>query len=134
MSIELPASLLAAAHAEGRESWLASVPATVARSCTEWSLTVGPPFQPGGQTAWVAPVRADDGTELVLKVMWRHPEAEHEADGLRVWAGNGAVRLEAAADFEESLVLLMERATPGLPLSDEPEPQQDEVIAGLLRR
>ena len=33
-----------------------------------WSLTAGEPFQPGGQTAWVAPVRAADGAEFVLKL------------------------------------------------------------------
>ena len=30
------------------------------------------------------------GFELVLKVTWRHPEAAHEADGLREWDGDGA--------------------------------------------
>jgi streptomycin 6-kinase len=37
-----------------------------------------------------------DGTEMVLKIGWRHVEALHEADGLRVWAGGGAVQLYAA--------------------------------------
>jgi len=50
-----------------------------------WSLTVRVPFEPGGQTAWVAPVRDRAGAERVLKVGWRHPEAEHEADGLRAY-------------------------------------------------
>src|SRR5256885_4879228 len=132
--IELPTDLAATSRAEGRESWLASVPETMANFCTKWTLTVGPPFQPGGQTAWVAPARGADGADLVLKVMWRHPEAEHEADGLRVWAGNGAVRLQAAAELADTLVLLVERATPGSALSAQPEPRQDEVIAGLLRQ
>lgn len=69
-----------------------------------------------------------------MKVMWRHPEADHEADALLIWAGQGAVRLHEVADFDDTIVLLLERCWPGNRLSDEPEPVQDEVIAGLLRR
>jgi streptomycin 6-kinase len=32
-------------------------------------------------------VRDRLGRDLVLKVGWMHMEAEHEADGLRAWAG-----------------------------------------------
>ena len=71
----LPRNLVVAARQEGREAWLATVPFTVADLAERWSLTVGAPFQPGGQTAWVAPARDADGDELVLKVGWRHPEA-----------------------------------------------------------
>ena len=76
---------------EGRDGWLATLPGSVGRLADAWSLTVGEPFQPGGQTAWVAPVRDAAGKEKVLKVGWRHPEALHEAEGLRAWAGQGAV-------------------------------------------
>jgi hypothetical protein len=89
----MPSALVAAAKRDNRTSWLATLPATVARLCDEWSLTAGAPFCPGGQTAWVAPVRDAAGADLVLKVAWRHPEALDEAEGLRVWAGRGAVQL-----------------------------------------
>jgi streptomycin 6-kinase len=65
-----------------------------------WQLTVGTPFEPGRQTAWVAPERDRAGADLVLKVSWRHPEALHEAEGLQVWAGRGAVRLHASTDCD----------------------------------
>ena len=39
-----------------------------------WGLVVGEPFEPGGQTAWVAPVRDRLGRDLVLKVGWAHQE------------------------------------------------------------
>lgn len=130
----MPRSLLAAARAEGREEWLDVVPALVARFTDEWSLTVDPPFEPGGQTAWVAPARHGRGGELVLKVMWRHSEADHETDALLIWAGDGAVRLYEVAEFDDTIVLLLERCRPGTALSEEPEPAQDEVIAGLLPR
>jgi hypothetical protein len=46
-------------------------------------LRLGPPCQPGGATAWVAPARTAAGNRVVLKVGWWHDEAAHEADGLR---------------------------------------------------
>ena len=42
-----------------------------------WSLTVGDPFEPGGTSAWVAPVRTSTG-DAVLKVAWRHFESDDE--------------------------------------------------------
>jgi streptomycin 6-kinase len=82
----------------------------------------------------VAPVRDRAGAELVLKLAWVHPEALHEADGLAVWAGNGAVRLHAVERFPGTTALLLERCRPGTPLAARPEPEQDVVVAGLLRR
>jgi streptomycin 6-kinase len=133
-ALPLPRNLIAAATDEGRAEWLDRVPAMLARFAAEWSLTVDAPFDPGGQTAWVAPVRHARGAELVLKIAWRHPEADHESDGLLVWAGRGAVRLHEVAEFDDTIVLLLERCRPGSDLSKEPEPVQDEVIVGLLRR
>ncbi|MHB1931348.1 MAG: aminoglycoside phosphotransferase family protein [Acidimicrobiales bacterium] len=69
-----------------------------------------------------------------MKVLWRHPETEHEADGLRVWDGRGAVRLHAAAEVDaETTALLLERCRPGTALRARLEPEQDLVVAGLLR-
>jgi streptomycin 6-kinase len=132
--LELPSRLVRAARDEGREEWLSTLPAIVERFSGEWSLQVGPPFQPGGHTAWVAPAVGRTGENFVLKVAWRHPEAEHEADALLVWAGNGAVRSHAAAELNGTIVMLLEHAVPGTPLSGVPEPDQDAVIASLLQR
>jgi streptomycin 6-kinase len=62
-------------------------------------LSVGEPFQPGGQCSWVAPATGPSGGGLVLKVGFRFPGGEErdEAAGLRIWDGNGTVRLHAAA-------------------------------------
>jgi streptomycin 6-kinase len=132
--LPLPAALVEAAGEGGRTSWLETLPATVDRLARQWRLDVAAPFQPGGQTAWVAPVRGRAGTDLVLKVVWAHPEALHEAAGLREWAGNGAVRVHAAETSATTFTLLLERCRPGTPLAARPEPEQDEVVAGLLRR
>src|SRR3954451_12885151 len=99
----------------------------VARLARAWSLRVEAPFAPGGQTAWVAPVRDHTGAERVLKVAWRHPEAEHEADALWAWVGLGAVRLYAAERTDDTSVLLLERCRPGTPLATVPAPRQHRV-------
>jgi streptomycin 6-kinase len=111
-----------------------SLPNTVRTLAKRWSLTLGAPFQPGGQTAWVAPARDASSTELVLKAGWRHPEALHEAGGLRAWAGRGAVRLIAAEEVDDTVGLLLEACRPGTPLAHRPEEEQDLVVAALLPR
>src|SRR5581483_2694802 len=101
----------------------------------EWELQLGDPYLPGGQCAWVAPARSAVGDEMVLKVAWRHPEAEREADGLLHWDGDGAIRCYATRQLEHSTVLLLERCTPGQQLkASASEPDQDEIIAALLHR
>ncbi len=131
----MPDNLAAAAIGDGREEWLERLPGFVEALATRWSLRVGPPFQPGGQTAWVAPAEDSAGTPWVLKVLWRHYEAEHEADGLAIWAGNGTVLLhDSAVIDDQTTALLLERCRPGTALSTRPDEEQDQVIAGLLVR
>lgn len=118
-----------------RRIWMAALPEIVADLSRRWSLEVGRPYQPGGCASWVAPAVDDSGARVVLKVGWRHAEAEHEADGLRAWRGEGAVRLIDAVRFEDTSALLLERCEPGTALSDVlPGLDQDVVVAGLLRR
>ena len=126
-----------AAREPGMREWIAGLPVIVAGLASRWSLSVGAPFQPGGQCSWTAPAVGPVGADLVLKVGFRFPSGEErdEAAGLRAWAGNGAVRLHAACESESSYGLLMERCVPGTALGQVlPEPGQDEVVAGLLRR
>jgi streptomycin 6-kinase len=49
----IPARL--AAFSAERADWTAALPVTVATFATRWGLTLGPPFEPGGECAWVAP-------------------------------------------------------------------------------
>jgi streptomycin 6-kinase len=130
----MPAELVAAADREGRRGWLHTLPATLRHLEARWSVEIDAPFQPGGQTAWVAPARRG-GQDLVVKVLWRHAEAEHEADGLAAWHGNGAVRLHAATVIDDATsALLLERCRPGSTLAGLPEPEQDLILARLLPR
>ncbi|HLY47658.1 MAG TPA: aminoglycoside phosphotransferase family protein [Solirubrobacteraceae bacterium] len=124
----------AEAHPE-RGRWLEALPARVEELLAEWELELGAPFDHAGTAAWVAPAVAAGGEELVLKLGWRHFEAEHEAEGLRTWAGDGTVRLLGARRFDDAVALLIERCVPGTSLKLAlGEPEQDLVIAALLRR
>lgn len=119
----------------GRRAWFERLPETVARYADRWGVEVGPPFEPGGQTAWVAPA-SRAGEPLVLKIGWRHDEARDEAAGLGLWAdaGAGAVLVHDAEAVRDVTALLIERCEPGTTLAERPEPEQDEVIAGLFER
>jgi streptomycin 6-kinase len=130
----IPDDLARAAASEGRGDWLAELPALVAQIAADSQIEVGDPFLPGGATSWVAPARDHAGQDVVLKVGWPHPEAVHEADGLRTWAGAGAIRLYQAYELAEARVLLLERCRPGTQLRASPPDEHDLVIAGLLRR
>ena len=132
----LPRNLSAAVMQAGdarRAAWLTALPGLVEELTRRWSLLVGEPFQPGGQTAWVAPAQTKEGGELVLKVAWRHTEALHEAAGLQAWNGAGAVLLQATEELDDTSALLLERCT-GTCLASLPEREQDMVIASLLPR
>jgi streptomycin 6-kinase len=126
-----------AAREPAVRDWLAVLPQVVASLADQWSVSVGEPFEPGGQCSWTAPVTGASGAALVLKVGFRFGGGEErdEAAGLRAWDGNGAVRLQAACSSESCYGLLLERCLPGTPLGQVlPEPEQDVVVAGLLRR
>jgi streptomycin 6-kinase len=126
-----------AARHDGVRDWIAILPAVVADLAGRWELRVGDPFQPGGQCSWTAPAADKAGHDLVLKVGFRFPGGEErdEAAGLRVLNGQGAVRLQTAEESESAYALLLERCVPGTPLGQlRPGPEQDRVVAGLLRQ
>jgi streptomycin 6-kinase len=113
--------------------WLDALPDAIERLQARWSLTIGAPFDSVEVScAWVAPVSLADGGSAVLKLGMPHMEGEREIDGLRFWNGDPTVRL-LDADAELNAMLL-ERCEPGTPLRSLPEPEQDVVVAGLLRR
>lgn len=135
---QLPHALVDAASREsddGRQSWLMRLPGIVARIAERWTLTVKDPYQPGGQTAWVAPAHAPGIGAVALKVAWRHPEALHEADGLRAWAGGPVVRVHRAEVVDgQTSALLIERCEPGTSLMASTHADQDVIVAAMLRK
>ena len=136
-SLPLPSGLArAAARDPELRSWAEQLPGLVDQVVQHWQLELEPPYEPGGTCSWVAPARRRSGEQVVLKVGWRHVEARDEAAGLRVWAGSGTVRLLAEVDAgSATTAVLLERCRSGTSLRDRAaEPEQDVVVAGLLRR
>lgn len=135
MSFVTPESLAAScAKSQERMIWLAKLPAAIDELVKRWSISaVGPPFDGEDVScAWVAPVACADGKPAVLKIGMPHMEAEHEIAGLRLLDGEPTVRL---LDFdEEQNAMLLERCVPGTSLRSMFQPDQDVVIAGLLKR
>ena len=134
MALNVPGRLKAnCSKTPERAAWLNRLPDAVRNLERRWSLTLGAPFD-GEEVscAWVAPVALADGTTAVLKLGMPHMEGEHELQGLRFWNGDPTVRLLKADD--ELGAMLLERCEPGTVLRTLAEPEQDVVIAGLLRR
>jgi streptomycin 6-kinase len=135
MPFTVPKNLAESAERRGWSEWVATLPRAVETLTQRWSLEVGDPFQPGGQTAWVAPARSSTFGDVVLKVASRHYEAFDEATGLCEWDGDGAIRLFAAEDIDEATTaLLVERCRPGTALSRLPDTDQDRALSNILRR
>jgi streptomycin 6-kinase len=116
-----------------RAAWLDRLPKTLRTLERRWSLKIGAPFDNEEVScAWVAPVTLSDGSSAVLKLGMPHFEGAHEIQGLRFWDGDPTVRLLEADDSLGAM--LLERCQPGTALRALPEPEQDLVITGLLRR
>jgi streptomycin 6-kinase len=115
---------------EGR-AWLARLPRLLEESVARWSLSVGAPF-PYAYASLALPTRLPDGGNAVLKICFPHRESEYEADALRAWDGNGAVRL--LAHDRERWALLIERCRPGTPLHREDPERALGVFVDLLPR
>ena len=109
--------------------WLERVPELVAECAEEWELELGETYEAGA--AGYA-VRADptDGTPAVLKLIYPHREAEHEADALELLDGNGAVRLLARDDARSAM--LLERCEPGTTLAENGGETALDVLVELL--
>ena len=109
-SLDLPPSLDHLRRLPEGESWLAGLARLVDDFRDRWSLRLGGPY-PGSYVSLTMPADLPDGTAAVLKVQYPHDESEHEAEALRVWGGDGAIRL---LDHDpDRHVLLLERCIPG---------------------
>lgn len=111
------------------DDWLAQLPRRVDEYLDRWGLQVdGAPRH--GECALVLPVRDEERTPLALKLTWPHVEAAQEHLALRLWDGNGAVRLVAADPH--GFGLLLERLDADRPLTQAPILEACEVIGDLM--
>jgi streptomycin 6-kinase len=97
------------------------------RECAEqWRLELEEPFE------YAFASLAIPAGDAVLKIQFPDRESEHEAEALRVWDGEGAVRL---LDHDpERHALLLERARPGTALAHVRPDEALDVVADLLPR
>ncbi len=99
--------------AAGR-AWLDRLP-QVLRECEErWAISVERPF-PALSINYVAPATHSDGTQLVLKLGVPNGELKTEIAALRLYDGQGSVRLIAAEPDHGAM--LLERIEPGMSLA-----------------
>jgi streptomycin 6-kinase len=113
------------------DEWLTGLPRLLDELVQEWQLDLdGAPRQ--GLNAHVVPVRTPAGRPAVLKLGFPHEEALHEHIGLQHWHGNGAVELLRADP--RRWALLLERLHADEDLTEVPDLQACEIVAGFYRR
>ncbi|MFI9614388.1 aminoglycoside phosphotransferase family protein [Streptomyces sp. NPDC052023] len=117
-------------NGEEGSAFVAGLPRLVAAFLERWELRIeGPSMY--GVSALVLPVVRADGTRAVLKLQLLDEESVGEPVALRVWDGDGAVRL---LDHDpETGTMLLERLDPARMLSHLPDSHEAVlVIARLL--
>jgi streptomycin 6-kinase len=110
----------------GGAAWLDRLPRLAAECADLWKLDLETPFA-ASNASLVVPAG-----DTVLKLNPPEDESEHEPDALRVWDGDGAVRL-LAYDAERR-GLLLERCRPGTTLWELDDDRAGNVVVGLLPR
>ncbi|MER6016428.1 aminoglycoside phosphotransferase family protein [Streptomyces bluensis] len=131
--IEVPEKLAASQsefNGEAGRAFIAGLPRLAADFLDRWELRVDGPSM-YGMSALVLPVVRRDGTPAVLKLQLLDEESVGEPVALRVWDGDGAVRL---LDHDEATgTILLERLDPARMLSHVPDTREAVlVIARLL--
>ena len=110
---------------QGR-AWLADLPRLLEECAEQWSLRLEGPIGDGFASLVVG------AGDAVLKLQFPHRESEHEAEALRIWDGEGAVRL--LAHDPKCHALLIERARPGTHLTAAGQEAALDVFVELLPR
>ncbi|MGW0061716.1 aminoglycoside phosphotransferase family protein [Streptosporangium sandarakinum] len=132
--IDVPDVFAASYGAHGAEAraWIAELPRLGGEFLDRWGLRPdGPPAY--GMASLVLPVLQSDGTPAVLKLQQLREETAGTATGLRVWNGNGIVRL---LDHDEnSATELLERLDAARPLSSiSDDTTALQILAELMAR
>jgi len=131
--IDIPGELAAAQekfNGEAGRAFIAGLPHLAQEFLDRWELRLdGRPMH--GVTALVLPVLRSDGTPAALKLQLLDEESEGEPVALRLWDGDGAVRL--LAHDETTHTMLLERLDHTRMLSRLPDTREAVlVIARLL--
>ena len=128
--MELPANLMRLVHEPAGAAWIERLPGLLADLARDWELDLGAPFQ-GSNVSYVCPAHRR-GDPVVLKVQWPHEESTHEVAALRLWDGDGAIRL--LAHDSDRHALLLERCSPGIRLAAGDVKDPLSILIDLLPR
>lgn len=133
--IDVPEELAASQamyNGEEGSAFVAGLPGLAARFLDHWELLIDGPSM-HGVSALVLPVVRADGTRAVLKLQLLDEESVGEPVALRVWDGDGAVRL---LDHDPATgTMLLERLDPARMLSHLPDSRAAVlIVARLLAR
>ena len=131
--IDIPRELVKSqqrANGAAGEAFLKALPDLAASFLDRWDLRLDGPSM-HGMCALVLPVVRTDGLRAVLKLQLLDEESVGEPVALRLWDGDGAVRL---LDHDEPTgTMLLERLDPARMLARVADVHTSvEVIAGLL--
>lgn len=131
MDIAAPKCLDWLRSSDSGRAWLASLPEVLTACAQRWNLEVGRPYE-DSFVSLVAPVTDRARLDFVLKIQLPHRESDTEADALRLWNGEGAIRL---IDHDaQQHALLLEKCTPGDHLSTAGAGVGLDVMIDLLPR
>ncbi|MFF2022965.1 aminoglycoside phosphotransferase family protein [Streptomyces sp. NPDC058171] len=132
---EIPTELIMSQHrakGEAGRAFIDDLPRLAAEYVDHWELTVtGPSMH--GMASLVLPVTRADGTPAVLKMQVADEDSVYQGLALRIWDGQGIVRL---LEIDEGTTTqLLERADESRPLSAvEDSRAAVAVIGDLLAR
>jgi streptomycin 6-kinase len=111
--------------------WLRNLPALIGHLEELWSVKIGIPFA-AGEFNYVAPARRNESEDVVVKIAPPYPDGEvySEAAWLKHHNGVGCIRL--IEQDRDARAYLMERAIPGINLSEEFKSREPEAVAPAI--
>jgi streptomycin 6-kinase len=128
--MEIPVALEWLRDRDDGRRWLDGLDAALGACAERWELVLGDPFSESHVSLVLPAVR--DGERLVLKLQYPHDESEHEAEALRIWDGDGAIRL--IDRWPGHHALLLECCDPGHHLSTIDSDSALGIMVGLVER
>jgi streptomycin 6-kinase len=133
LAFHIPDNLKHLSRSQAGRDWLAELPDLISGAISHWALEdIGEPFA-GSSVSYAVPAiyrNAGQTSAVVLKLQFPHPECLHEADALRIWDGDGAIRLIDTSPRHHAL--LLERCLSGRFLADAEDTDPIAVLSDLL--
>jgi streptomycin 6-kinase len=127
----IPPSLDHLRRHQAGSAWLDALPDLVTAAAQRWSVSLGDPFDDAYDSIAI-PATLPDRTPVVVKLQWPNRDNAFEGAALRLWNGNGAVRILDEDDARHAL--LLERCEPGTTLAGVGFEQALAALIDLLPR